>query len=280
MADRDPRNRAIAASGAPLPAAPEPAPAPPSVCDEDAPDPPFDPAAFDPAEFEWRPVARRPRADGWSPDVQRAFIQALADTGLVEHAARAVDMSVQSAYRLRRAPGGEGFARAWNAALAAAAERVLDLAFTRAIAGEEVPVFDRDGCRIGAKWRTNDRLTMFILRAYLPDRFRHAHRDTLRPDERGPARAVPVADALAALSPPVPADPHLLVPPDRLADMVEGQRAVAAFLAGCPADDERRRYVPVPVEADRPAATDCARTRRRRACDREAPDDEAGYGDD
>lgn len=144
----------------------------------------YDAATFDPDEFEWRPVPRRPRADGWTPDVQRAFIQALAETGLVEHAARAVDMSVGSAYRLRRAPGGESFARAWVAALAGAADRALDVAFTRAIEGQEEPVFDRDGCRIGAKRRTSDRLMMFILRAYMPDRFRHAHATSSAPTRR------------------------------------------------------------------------------------------------
>jgi hypothetical protein len=33
---------------------------------------------FDPNDFEWRPVPRRPRADGWSPEVQARFVEALA----------------------------------------------------------------------------------------------------------------------------------------------------------------------------------------------------------
>lgn len=162
------------------------------------------------------------------------------------------------------APGGEGFARAWNAALAAAAERVLDLAFARAIEGEETPVFDRDGCRIGAKWKTNDRLTMFILRAYMPERFRHAHESVRQPGEQQPPPALPpVAEALAALGPATPPEPHMLMPPERLEPFVEGARALADFYAELPEDDARERYVHRRVEADHPAAT--LRTHDRRA---------------
>lgn len=188
--------------------------------------PTTDAHGFDSAEFEWRPVPRRPRADGWTPDVQRAFIEALARTGLVEQACLEVDRSVRSAYSLRNAPGGEGFARAWAAACTAAADRLLDLAFQRAIEGEEVPVYDQDGMRTGTKYRCNTRLTMFLLRAYHPDRFARSHRDA-------PAAAVPtpptlpVAQAAAALVPVVPAEPHRLIPPDRLDATIAAARAAA-----------------------------------------------------
>lgn len=264
MADPTDRNRAPA-----LPA--ECAPSLPMVEVYEDSLAPFDPATLDPAEFEWRPVPRRPRADGWTPDVQRVFLQALADTGLVEEAARAVDKSVQSAYRLRQAPGGESFARAWRAALGAAAERVLDLAFTRAIQGEDTPVFDRDGVRIGARWKTNDRLTMFILRAYMPERFRHAHSDVRQPGERAPAPELPVAEALAALTPPVPGEPHRLLPPDRLEALVTGARGVAEVNALYPPDDSER-YTPPRVEQSHPVAEERALARARRARERRLAD--------
>lgn len=232
---------------------------------EDALGPPYDPDTYDPSEFEWRPVPRRPRADGWTPDVQRSFIQALADTGIVEEAARTVNMSVQSAYRLRRAPGSAGFARAWEAALACAAERVLDLAFTRAIQGEDVPVFDRDGNRIGAKWRTSDRLTMFILRAYMPDRFRHAHESLRSPAEAPPPALPPLADAMAALGPPVPAAPHLSAPNGRMAALIDGARGRARVEALYPLD-AREPYVRPRVEEGHPVAVE----RRRQRAEREA----------
>ena len=56
----------------------------------------LDDHGFDPADFHWLPVARVQRHDGWAPHTQRAFIEALADTGSVTEAARQVDMSVQS----------------------------------------------------------------------------------------------------------------------------------------------------------------------------------------
>lgn len=268
MATRTPRNSALVPPAQRVPATR------PIVEPDDPAPPAFDVNGFDPSEFEWRPVPRRPRGDGWTPDVQRAFIQALADTGMVEHAARAVGMSVQSAYRLRHAPGGESFARAWTAALAAAAERVLDLAFQRAVEGEDTPVFDRDGCRIGSRRKTSDRLTMFILRAYLPDRFRHAHQDVRPAGERPAPATLPVAEALAALAPVTPAAPHRLMPPDRLAGAVETARALAEVDRLYPPDD-RQRYIAPRVEDDHPAATARARGRRTREAARHLYDDHA-----
>jgi hypothetical protein len=231
----------------------------------------LDENGFDPNEFEWRPVPRRPRADGWTPEVQRAFIEALADTGMVESAAREVDMSVQSAYRLRRAPGSESFARAWEAAIARAADRLADIAFQRAIEGEEVPFFDRDGCRIGSKRRYNDRLLMFLLRAYRPERFRHAHQSVRGIAEPPEASAPPLSDALAALTPVAPADPHLLMPPERLESLVQGARARGEVYEIYP-DLDRRNYVFPPIEPDHPNAV--ARSRERRGLS-PFPDDDS-----
>ncbi|MFO6447532.1 hypothetical protein ACLBKU_10345 [Erythrobacter sp. NE805] len=75
------------------------------------------------------PVPRKSaRHDGWTPERQRGFIEALADTGSVEAAARAVDMSTEGAYQLRRQPGAEGFRAAWQAALALGVQRIEDVA--------------------------------------------------------------------------------------------------------------------------------------------------------
>ena len=65
----------------------------------------------------FEPVPRKYRHDGWTPERQRAFIGALADTGSVSRAARYVNMSPEGAYYLRRRPGAESFPRAWEAAL-------------------------------------------------------------------------------------------------------------------------------------------------------------------
>ncbi|MDE1467336.1 hypothetical protein [Aurantiacibacter sp. D1-12] len=72
----------------------------------------------------FHPVPVAPRADGWSPAKQAAFIGYLAQTRCVAEAARLVGMDKASAYRLRKRPGAAGFAAAWDAALGIDAPRV------------------------------------------------------------------------------------------------------------------------------------------------------------
>lgn len=139
---------------------------------------------------EWTPVPRRPRADGWSHTLQRQFIKALAATGSVTDAARVVRKSVNSCYRLRRAPGAEGFSAAWAAALAESGEELIDIALDRAINGSEESALGRDGNALHSNRRINDRLLMFLLRAHHPARY--------RPDAALPA-AAPRAAAPATL---------------------------------------------------------------------------------
>ena len=51
---------------------------------------------------EFRPVPReKDRANGWKPQVQRAFIEALAETGSVRAACRRVARADHGAYLLR-----------------------------------------------------------------------------------------------------------------------------------------------------------------------------------
>lgn len=254
MEDQTPRNPAAAPSGAGVPA---------TSAARDA-------NGFDPAEFHWKPVPRRPRPDGWSVDMQQQFIGALARLGVVEHACRDVGMSVSSAYALRNAPGGEGFARAWANALTRAADRVLDIAFEQAIVGEEIPIYDRDGLRVGSKWKYNTRMAMNLLRAYHPDRFRYAHREMRGADEPPPPPAVPIQEAIASLAPETPAEPHRLVSPHTLAADVEAAREEAARIDADPAADREpwrapRVPDPHPVVAERAARARARRERREEA---------------
>ncbi|WP_338502373.1 hypothetical protein V6R86_04170 [Sphingomonas kaistensis] len=124
---------------------------------------------------DFQPVARQYRHDGWTPERQRAFIAALADTGSVSRAAAMVNMSPEGAYYLRRQAGAESFRRAWEAALDFGVQRLKDLAFERAIEGELVPVMSF-GKLVGYRRKTNDRLLMFCLRmnAKAPDGRRYA----------------------------------------------------------------------------------------------------------
>lgn len=216
--DLVPLPQAAPESAGALAVPPAPGASPPALFEEepDSPTPYIDANGFDPAAYEWVPVARRPRKDGWSPAKQRLFIEVLADTGCVAEAAREVHMSPRSCYALRRLPGAEPFAAAWDAAIQQASKRLIDLAFDRVIHGTDEPVFDRDGNRVGRRMRQDNRLLMFLLRAYQPERFRHAHESFRRAGEVAPPSVEPVPKAIARLEPVTPAEPHLLHAPEDL----------------------------------------------------------------
>ncbi len=120
---------------------------------------------------DFTPVPRKcERHDGWTPDRQQRFIEALADTGSVESACRAVNMSSVGAYYLRRQAGAESFRKAWQAALDLGVQRIEDTAMDRALNGMEVPVYSH-GKLMGKRTIYNDRLLMFMLRNRAPERF-------------------------------------------------------------------------------------------------------------
>ncbi|MEP2235638.1 MAG: hypothetical protein ABJM58_07795 [Alteripontixanthobacter sp.] len=191
--------------------------------------PHIDAHGFDAADYKWVPVRRRPRKDGWSEAKQRMFIEHLADSACVQTAAAAVQMSVQSAYALRRAPGGESFAAAWEAAIQQGALKLADVAFQRALNGTEEPVFDRGGSVIGHKTRYSERLMMFLLRAHLPQRYAHASRALRGEGAPDTPASMPVAEALARLEPAEPEELRALMPPEELdielqvADIMDGE---------------------------------------------------------
>lgn len=117
---------------------------------------------------DFAPVPRKYRHDGWTPERQRAFIEALADTGCVTRAAGMVNMAQRNCYYLRRQPGAEGFSRAWAAALDFGQDRLKDIAFERAIEGELVPYF-QNGKLVGFHRKHNNALLMFCIRHYGQD---------------------------------------------------------------------------------------------------------------
>lgn len=176
---------------------------------------------FDPALYQWVPVLRRPRTDGWTAQRQQEFIAALADSGCVAIAAREVGMAESGAYRLRRAPGSDNFAAAWDAAIANASARLVDIAFQRAVRGTDEAVYARDGDIVGRKHLHHDRLLIFLLKAYHPDRFRYAERDH-RPANEPAAPPLPsLGDALDRLQPVSPDRPELGYSPEDLAEQLD-----------------------------------------------------------
>lgn len=73
--------------------------------------------------LDFDPVPRRnARADGWSAEVQRAYIAALSLTGSIRQAARAVGKAQFGVDQLLRAPGSESFRAAHEEAMAIAAD--------------------------------------------------------------------------------------------------------------------------------------------------------------
>ena len=131
--------------------------------------PPPPPQSLQPST-EFEPVPLRARHDGWTPERQVAFIEALAETACVVQAAAAVGMSATAAYHLRRRPEAQAFRLAWDAALDYGVRRLEDSALSRAIHGVARPVFFQ-GQQIGESRYSDERLTQFILRRRDPVRF-------------------------------------------------------------------------------------------------------------
>ena len=178
-------------------------------------DPSLQEIVYDPAEYRWVPVRRRARRDGWTEEKMRRFIETLADTGDVSAAAKAVGLSRESAYQLKRQPHAAAFARAWDAARHHAGGFLEDVAFERAIEGVEHHVYNDVGDVICTKRVVSDRLLMFLLRNLKPERYgRAALADTPPPPE-------PVETSLRALEPPLPAAPEQLLGPEQLDDALE-----------------------------------------------------------
>ncbi len=120
--------------------------------------------------FAFDHVRLRFRQDGWTPERQERFIEALAATGCVEHAARAVGKSVSSAYALKTRAEARPFRLAWEAALEVGIKRLSEAALSRAIHGVAQPIYYQ-GEQVGERRHYDERLTMFLLRYRDPARF-------------------------------------------------------------------------------------------------------------
>ena len=104
------------------------------------------------------------RSDGWTPARQRAFIRALAASGVVASAARSVGMGYTSAYALRRRPDAESFAAAWDRARQVARDAAMEQVLERALQPRTIPRFYR-GEYVGTFRAFDDRMLIAALRA-------------------------------------------------------------------------------------------------------------------
>ena len=83
----------------------------------------------------FEPVPLRRRIDGLTPEKQREYVEALADTGVAREAAARVGLTEQSISRVRRRSDARGFDRACEAAQRFGARRLRSIAWERAIEG-------------------------------------------------------------------------------------------------------------------------------------------------
>ena len=139
------------------------------------------------------PVPVKPRRDGWTPERQAGFIEALAACGCVTDAAARVGMASDGAYDLLLREGSAAFRGAWDAALDYAAERLSEAAFSRALRGVAVPYYDK-GQRVGGRRVFNEGLTRFLLQRL--DRRAYARQSGIAVSGRDEAKVFGVADAV------------------------------------------------------------------------------------
>ena len=110
-----------------------------------------------------RSIKRRRRRDAPTPRKLGLFLRHLARAGSVSDAARAIGVSRNTLYRLRRSD--EDFAFRWQMALDGALDKAYTEAHRRAVVGTERPVFHR-GRPVGAIRTYNDKLLMSLLRLH------------------------------------------------------------------------------------------------------------------
>lgn len=116
-------------------------------------------------QLAFTPVPVQARRDGWTAARQIGFIHRLAICGCVGTAARGVGMSRESAWRLRKRPGAESFAAAWDKAARWGEDQMADLGVERCLKGEARPYYYR-GRKVGETIRFNNRLLIAVLNRF------------------------------------------------------------------------------------------------------------------
>jgi len=182
---------------------------------------PAAPLDYDPADYRWVPVRRKPRIDGWTEEKQRRFIETLADTGLVNMAAKGVGMSRASAYQLRRSEHGAAFARAWDMARAHAGGLVEDILFERAIEGTEEEVLDGSGEVMAVKLVHDNGLLKWLLGHLKPERYGSDRARAAALAAAEPQATLALSESLRAMEPALPAPPEQLLDSETLAGELE-----------------------------------------------------------
>jgi hypothetical protein len=138
-----------------------PAPSPEAASDDYAspsharPGEPADRLAFE-------AVPLRYREDGFTPEKQRAYVEALADCGIAREAAARVGLSEQAINRVRRRSDARSFDDACEAAHLFGARRLHSIAYERAVEGT-VRGHYYHGERVGEERVYDNRLLTYLL---------------------------------------------------------------------------------------------------------------------
>lgn len=101
--------------------------------------------------------------------LKQSFLDTLCETCNVTLAAQAVGVATGTAYKHRKTD--PLFAERWDEALAEGVDLLEHLAHERAFKGVEEPVFSK-GEVAGYVTKYSDALTMFLLKAHRPEKYR------------------------------------------------------------------------------------------------------------
>jgi hypothetical protein len=102
------------------------------------------------------------QVNGWTIERQRAFLEMLAQCGIVERAAGMVGMTRQSAYAFRHTIAGHAFNLAWDAALLLVRRRMIDEAFELSFEGSVEQIF-RDGILVQEKRKRDPQMLLAMI---------------------------------------------------------------------------------------------------------------------
>ena len=108
------------------------------------------------------PTPKNQRHDGWTPERQRTFLEAIADGYSTETACRVAGMSSSAAYAFKKRAAGQAFALGWRAAALLGRDRIADTMLARAIDGYTETVTRPNGDVI-ERHRFNNRLATSML---------------------------------------------------------------------------------------------------------------------
>lgn len=121
-------------------------------------------------EFTAVPRQRQTGRNTITPDRQRAFIKALAQTGSVSLASKVIGNAATSLYALKLRPEAASFAAAWDSAVQMGARQILDILVDHAINGSPEFIY-KDGEIVAERRIFNYRMMMWIVTHAMPERF-------------------------------------------------------------------------------------------------------------